>query len=77
MSTTLKITKDEKRKSIDHVYGTMIGGLLYMIASRPDIAYSVGGYARQQVDPKESHKKTVKRVLRYVNGKTNHGLFYA
>lgn len=68
MSATLRITKDEKGKSVhQHEYRSMISGLLYVMASRPDIAYSVGVCARYQVNPKESYKNTVKLVLKYVN----------
>ncbi|XP_019171966.1 PREDICTED: uncharacterized protein LOC109167401 [Ipomoea nil] len=46
----------------------MIGSLLYLTASRPDIMVSVGMSARYQADPKESHLKAVKRIIKYVKG---------
>ena len=44
----------------------MIGSLLYLIASRPDISYSVGVCARYQANPKESYMISLKRIIKYV-----------
>ncbi|CAL2233202.1 unnamed protein product [Prunus armeniaca] len=46
----------------------MIGSLLYLTASRPDISFSVGVCARFQANPKESHLNAVKRIIKYVSG---------
>ena len=54
----------------------MIGSLLYLTASRPDIQLSVGICARFQSNPNQSHLNTVKRILRYLVGTTNLGLWY-
>lgn len=73
-----KSLEDEKGKSVDqYEYWSIIGGLLYLAASRPDIAYSVGMCARYQSDPNELHENEVWSVLRYVNSTTNHGLSIA
>ena len=48
------------------VYRSMIGSLLYLCASRPDIMLSVCMCARYQATPKESHHKAVKHILRYL-----------
>ncbi|KAK0595647.1 hypothetical protein LWI29_008688 [Acer saccharum] len=78
MSTTLKLDKDEKGKSVDQsLYRSMIGSLLYLTASRPDICFSVGLCARFQANPKESHLKAVKRIIRYIKGTHSLGLFYS
>ncbi|KAG9457652.1 hypothetical protein H6P81_002160 [Aristolochia fimbriata] len=67
MSTTDRIGKDTDGISADPtVYRSMIGSLLYLTASRPYICYSVGLCARFQACPKESHVKSVKRIIRYV-----------
>lgn len=64
MSTSLKLDKDEKGQSVDiKKYRGMIGSLLYLTASRPDIMYSVCVCARYQSNPKESHLIAVKRIL--------------
>ncbi|PKA63602.1 putative mitochondrial protein [Apostasia shenzhenica] len=54
----------------------MIGSLLYLTASRPDIMYSVCMCARFQAKPKESHYIAVKRIFRYLIGTINYGLWY-
>ncbi|PKU80107.1 putative mitochondrial protein [Dendrobium catenatum] len=54
----------------------MIGSLLYMTASQPDIMFSVYLYARFQADPKESHLTAVKRILIYLLGTQNLGIWY-
>ncbi|PKU73152.1 putative mitochondrial protein [Dendrobium catenatum] len=54
----------------------MIGSLLYLTASRPDIMFSVFLCARFQVDPKESHLTAVKRIFRYLLGTQSLGIWY-
>ena len=54
----------------------MIGSLLYHTASRLDIMYSTCICARFQSDPRESHLGAVKRILRYLKGTQNIGLWY-
>ena len=52
---------DDRSPSVEEkTYGGMIGSLLYLTASRPDIVFSVGLCARFQSNPKETHLKTVK-----------------
>jgi hypothetical protein len=77
MSTTAKIARDGEGKAVDQTYyRSMIGSLLYLTASRPDIAYSVGVCARYQAEPKESHVEAAKRIIRYVKGTISMGLWY-
>ncbi|PKU78634.1 putative mitochondrial protein [Dendrobium catenatum] len=54
----------------------MIGSLLYLTASRPDIMFSVCLCARFQADPKESHMTAVKRIFRYLLGTQGLGIWY-
>ncbi|KAK2428549.1 putative mitochondrial protein [Trifolium repens] len=76
--THLKLTKDEKGISVDQsLYRSMIGSLLYLTASRPDITYAVGVCARYQADPKVSHLTQVKKILKYVNGTSDYGIMYS
>ena len=64
MSTTLKLSKDEIRVSVDPtLYRSMIDSLLYLTASCPNICYSVGVCARYQSHPKESHIKQLRESL--------------
>ncbi|XP_040367371.1 secreted RxLR effector protein 161-like [Rosa chinensis] len=77
MSTTTKLSEDQDGKLVDStLYRSMIGSLLYLTASRPDISYSVGVCARFQANPKESHLEAVKRIIRYVAGTVNCDIFY-
>ncbi|GJY61428.1 retrovirus-related pol polyprotein from transposon TNT 1-94 [Tanacetum coccineum] len=77
MSTETKLTKDEEGESVDNTkYRGMIGSLLYLTASRPDIMFSVCLCARFQEDPKTSHLEAVKRIFRYIKGTTHLGLWY-
>nr|GFA26272.1 hypothetical protein [Tanacetum cinerariifolium] len=55
---------------------SMIGSLMYLTTSRPDIMFVVCACARQQVTPKECHLHTVKRIFRYLKGHPNLGLWY-
>jgi hypothetical protein len=66
MGTNGHLDLDTGGKSVDQkVYRSMIGSLLYLCASRPDIMLSVC-IARFQADPKEAHLTAVKRILRYL-----------
>ncbi|XP_033508566.1 secreted RxLR effector protein 161-like [Nicotiana tomentosiformis] len=72
-----KLDLDEELKSVKHkLYRGMIGSLLYLTTSRPDIVFSVGLCARFQENPKESHLKAVKRILRYLKGTPDLCLWY-
>jgi hypothetical protein len=57
------------------MYWSMIGSLLYVTASRPDVMFSVCICARFQA-PRESHLKATKRILRYLKHTQNVGLWY-
>ena len=68
---------DEGGKSVDQtLYRSMIGSLLYLTASRPDIMFSVCMCARFQANPKEAHMVAVKRILRYLKHTPSIGLWY-
>lgn len=78
ISTSDKITKDSRGADIDPTYyRSIIGSLLYLTTSRPDISFSVGTCARYQAAPKESHIKATKRIIQYVHGTSNFGLWYS
>jgi hypothetical protein len=67
MGTNGHLDLDTGGKSVDQkVYRSMIGSLLYLCASRPDIMLSVCMCARFQANPKEAHLRAVKRILRYL-----------
>nr|GFC44271.1 uncharacterized mitochondrial protein AtMg00810-like [Tanacetum cinerariifolium] len=69
--------KDGTRKDVElHLYRSMIGSLMYLAASRPDIMFAVCACARHQVTPKECHLHAVKRIFRYLKGHPKLGLWY-
>ena len=77
MSPNVKLTVDLLGKSVDSsLYRSMIGSLLYLTASRPDISYSVGVCARDQANPKESHMIALKRIIKYVKTTVDFGVWY-
>ena len=58
---------DEGGKSVDQtLYHSMIGSLLYLTVSKPDIMFSMCMCARFQANPKETHLIAIKRILRYL-----------
>ncbi|GKE05118.1 hypothetical protein Tco_1397136 [Tanacetum coccineum] len=81
LEMTLKVEeslgKDEEGEDVDvHLYRSMIGCLMYLTASRPDIMFAVCLCARFQVTPKVSHLHAVKRIFRYLKHQPNLGLWY-
>ncbi|GJV36539.1 retrovirus-related pol polyprotein from transposon TNT 1-94 [Tanacetum coccineum] len=77
METNKALTKDEDGKDVDiHLYRSMIGSLMYLTSSRPDIMFLVCACLRFQVQPKASHLNAVKRIFRYLKGRPKLGLWY-
>ncbi|XP_057770881.1 uncharacterized mitochondrial protein AtMg00810-like [Salvia miltiorrhiza] len=77
MNTNWKLDPEKVEKSVSPTkYREIIGSLIYLTASRPDIAFAVGVCARYQSDPKEAHIDATKRMLRYIKGTPNIGLWY-
>nr|GEV73770.1 uncharacterized mitochondrial protein AtMg00810-like [Tanacetum cinerariifolium] len=69
--------KDKTGKDVDlFLYRSMIGSLMYLTTSRPDIMFAVCAYARHQVTAKECHLHVVKRIFRYLKGHLKLGLWY-
>ncbi|GJY91815.1 putative ribonuclease H-like domain-containing protein [Tanacetum coccineum] len=72
------LVKDGDADDVDvHLYRSIIGSLMYLTASRPDIMFAVCACARFQVTPKTSHLLAVKRIFRYLKGKPTLGLWYS
>jgi hypothetical protein len=77
ISTSTSLTADSEGESVDqHQYRAMIGSLMYLTASRPDIMFPVCLCARFQAAPKVSHLMAVKRIFRYLKGAPKLGLLY-
>ena len=78
MSSSTKLNVDSSGVEVSPtLYRSIIGSLFYLTASRLDIAFSIGVCARYQATPKESHLTAVKRIIRYINGTPNYGLWYS
>ena len=78
MAANVKLINNPSGEFVDvTLYKSMIGCLLYLTASRPDIAFSVGVCSRFQSNPKVSHLNVVKRIIKYVAGTCEYELFYS
>ncbi|GJW38730.1 putative ribonuclease H-like domain-containing protein [Tanacetum coccineum] len=77
METQKPLLKDEYGEEVDvHMYRSMIGSLMYLTSSRPDIMFAVCAYGRYQVNTKASHLHAMKRIFRYLKGQPKLGLWY-
>ncbi|GJW89968.1 retrovirus-related pol polyprotein from transposon TNT 1-94 [Tanacetum coccineum] len=73
-----KLDEDTQGKSVDPThYRGMVGTLMYLTASRPDLTFIVCMCARYQGKPTENHLHTVKRISKYLKGTVNRGLWYS
>ncbi|GJU54658.1 putative ribonuclease H-like domain-containing protein [Tanacetum coccineum] len=70
------ISQDKYVVEILKKFRSMIGSLMYLTSSRPDIMFAVCACARYQVNPKVSHLHVVKRIFRYLKGQLKFGLWY-
>ncbi|GKB78512.1 retrovirus-related pol polyprotein from transposon TNT 1-94 [Tanacetum coccineum] len=72
-----KLDLDKNGTLVDATkYRSMIGALMYLTSSRPDIVHATCLCARYQAKPTEKHLKEVKRIFRYLQGTVNMGLWY-
>ncbi|GKA53833.1 retrovirus-related pol polyprotein from transposon TNT 1-94 [Tanacetum coccineum] len=72
-----KLDEDKEGKAVDPShYRGMIGTLLYLTASRPDLQFAICMCARYQARPTEKHLNAVKRIFRYLKGTVHRGLWY-
>ena len=77
MTTDCKFIKDDDTPLIDAtLYRSIIRALLYLTATIPDIMQAIGMVEIFQSSPKKSHLAAVKRILRYLKGTTDFGLWY-
>ncbi|XP_075107049.1 secreted RxLR effector protein 161-like [Nicotiana tabacum] len=77
IATATRLDMDEPSSPVNEtMYNGIIGSLLYLTTSRPDIIFSVGLCIRFQSNPKESYLKDAKRILRYLKGTHNPVLYY-
>ena len=72
-----KLSKNDDSTKVNQTfYRFMIGKLQYVVHSEPDIALYVGIVARFSTNPKENHLMDVKRIMRYLKGTEDYGLYY-
>jgi hypothetical protein len=77
MVTRCKLRKDDDSPDVDQSsYRSMIGSLLYITTSRPDIMHAIGMVGRYQSAPKQIHLQAVKRIFRYLKETMTYGLWY-
>ena len=77
MCTRLKLTKDDDSKEVDQtLYRSMIGKLYYVVHTRPNIALAVGIVTRFSTIRRENYMMAIKRILRYLKGTKDYGLWY-
>src|ERR1700733_10096268 len=73
----LKLSKEDSSKDFDpSLYKSIVGSLMYLTATRPDIMYAVSLISRFMERPKEAHWQAAKRILRYVKGTKRFGILY-
>jgi hypothetical protein len=77
MSSTSSLGPDEDGEAVDQrEYRSMIGSLLYLTATRPDIQFIVGLCTRFQASPRSSHWTIVQRIFRYLKHTPEFGIWY-
>ena len=78
MATMTALDADEDGEPVDQKeYRSMIGSLLYLTATRPDIQFAVCLCARFQASPRTSHRQAVKRIMRYLRFTPEFGLWFS
>nr|GFA26170.1 ribonuclease H-like domain, reverse transcriptase, RNA-dependent DNA polymerase [Tanacetum cinerariifolium] len=80
-TTPYEATKPKSKNEYDspvnvHLYRSMIGSLIYLTASRPDIMFAVNACLRNQVTPTTSNLEAVKKIFKYLKGQPKLGLWY-
>ncbi|KAH9681844.1 hypothetical protein KPL71_027113 [Citrus sinensis] len=74
----VKLSKYDEGEDIDPTFfKSLVGSLRYLTCTRPDILYAVGLVSRYMENPKTTHFKAAKRIIRYIKGTINFGLLYS
>ena len=74
----MKLSQDEKGSNVNPtLYKKLVGSLMYLTATRPDITYGVSLISRFMNSPKVSHWQVGKRILKYISGTRNYGISYS
>ena len=77
MASNLKLLSDASSESVDAtMYRQMIGSLMYLTNTRPDICFAVNTLSQYLTDPRSVHLITAKHILKYLKGTIDYGLKY-
>ena len=77
MGTNEKLSKEDGKEKVDEtIYRSLVGSLIYLTNTRPDIQHAVSIVSRFMSKPSKSHFTAAKRILRYVKGTKNFGIIY-
>ncbi|KAJ1700426.1 hypothetical protein LUZ63_000205 [Rhynchospora breviuscula] len=77
MNSNEKLTKEDGTGHCDETkFRSLVGGLIYLTHTRPDIQYAVGVVSRFMHNPSNHHYGAAKRILRYIAGTWEHGIWY-
>lgn len=78
MELKVQLHKNEKGEAVNPTdFKSMVGGLRYLVHTRPHISYAIGVMSRYMERPTILHLNAVKRIRRYVQGTLSHGLVYS
>ncbi|KAL0402493.1 UNVERIFIED_CONTAM: Retrovirus-related Pol polyprotein from transposon RE1 [Sesamum latifolium] len=73
----VELSKDDGARKIDStIFQSLVGSLRYLTCTRPDILFVVGLVSRFMENPSEKHMNAAKRILRYLKGTFDYGIFY-
>ncbi|XP_058757406.1 secreted RxLR effector protein 161-like [Vicia villosa] len=73
----LKLEKHGEEDKVDvTLFKKIVGYLRYMCKSRPDIGFAVGVVSRYMSEPRVSHMKAARRILRYLKGSIEYGILF-
>ena len=76
LDRNMKLTADSGKFCEPTQYRQIIGSLIYLTITRPDLSYPVGLLSQFMETPRDTHMDCAKRVLRYVSGTLDYGIFY-
>jgi hypothetical protein len=77
MEKGLKLSAKTDSKSVsESLYRQLVGSLIYLTVTRPDLSFAVSFISRFMIAPKVEHWTAAKRVLRYVKGTLDFGILY-
>ena len=73
MTGLKKISDDDS----DEIHPQLIGSLMYLVNTRPDLCYAANVLSQSMSQPRQTHWIEIKHVLRYIQGTVGYGLRYA